>query len=185
MKLLIIQLLASCYLISHNLYIFFLSTLFDHAVAQAISHCPLAVEAWVCNRVILCVICGEQSATGSCFSLSSSIFPWHHNHIPSGGRAIGQLVAVVERHSLTPLTWTTPCFRTTSIYALRLMSGTLFHTHIKHVKITVWYILSFEFVARRWEDRWFSTEWQVAFLELDLLFTWKWLSSGMLHYVVS
>jgi hypothetical protein len=50
-----------------------------HAMAQAVSHRPLAKEAWVRARVNPCGICGEQSGTGTGFSPSSSAFPCQYH----------------------------------------------------------------------------------------------------------
>jgi hypothetical protein len=54
------------------------------------------------------VIFGEQSGTGTGFSLNSLVSPVSnippklHTHISSGGQTVGPLVATVWRHSLTP-----------------------------------------------------------------------------------
>jgi hypothetical protein len=67
------------------------------------------VHAWV-NQY---EICGEQSSSGRSFSPSSSIIPCQYHstmalytHISSDGWTIGPLVTTVQRHSLTPSTWT-------------------------------------------------------------------------------
>jgi hypothetical protein len=60
------------------------------SMAQAVSLQPLITMAQVCAQVSPCGICGAQSGTGSCFSLSSSVFvcQYHstvtlHTHISS------------------------------------------------------------------------------------------------------
>jgi hypothetical protein len=79
------------------------------AVAQAVSHQSLTAEAWVCP----CGICGGQSGSGTCFSLSSSVFSCQYHFIvalyfrmSSGGWTLGLLQAADQRHCLTPSTRT-------------------------------------------------------------------------------
>jgi hypothetical protein len=86
---------------------------YGRAMAQAVSGRPLTTEAQVHVLVSLCGICGVKSGTGTVFSPSSSVFSCQchstvavHCQIYSGGWTIGPLQAVVQRHSLTPSTWT-------------------------------------------------------------------------------
>jgi hypothetical protein len=79
-------------------------------VAQAVSHLPLTAEDRVRAWLSPCGISGERSGSWIRFFLSSSVFPCQYNftlaphtHIP-GGRAIGPLVAAVQRRSLTAST---------------------------------------------------------------------------------
>jgi hypothetical protein len=74
------------------------------AMAQAISHRPLTVEA----RVTPYWVCGGQSSPGTAFYLNSSLLPWQYNstiallsHILSGRRTTGPLIVADQRHSLT------------------------------------------------------------------------------------
>jgi hypothetical protein len=83
-------------------------------MAQAVSRRPLTAEARVRAQVSARGICSGQSGAGTGFSPSSSVFPcqYHstvarHTHVSSGGWTIGQLVAAVQGHGLTPSIWTT------------------------------------------------------------------------------
>jgi hypothetical protein len=60
-------------------------------MAHAVSRWPLTAEVQVRTWVNLCGICGEETGSGTGFSLSSLIFPcqYHstvdlHTHISSG-----------------------------------------------------------------------------------------------------
>jgi hypothetical protein len=82
-------------------------------MGQAVSRRPLTAEARVRALVSPCGVCGGKSDTGTGFSLSSWAFPCQchstvalHTHISSGGWTIGPFETAVQRHSLTPLTWT-------------------------------------------------------------------------------
>jgi hypothetical protein len=84
------------------------------AMARAVSRRPLTAVAWVRDRFFPCGISGGQSGTGiSFFSPSSSVCPVNiippriHTQIPSGRWTIGPVVAAVQRHCLTPSTWST------------------------------------------------------------------------------
>jgi hypothetical protein len=62
------------------------------AMTQAVSCWPLTAEARVRARIILCVICGGKSGTGTGISPRSSVFPcqYHstvalHTHLSFGG----------------------------------------------------------------------------------------------------
>jgi hypothetical protein len=56
-----------------------------------------------------CEICGSGVVSTRVLRLSpiNIIPPWLHTHISPKGWTIGPLVAAVQRHSLTPSTWTT------------------------------------------------------------------------------
>jgi hypothetical protein len=69
-------------------------------------------EAQVHARISPRGICGGQNGTGTRYSQSSSVFHYQyhstitlHTHI-SGVWTVGLLVATVQRHCLTPSTWT-------------------------------------------------------------------------------
>jgi hypothetical protein len=84
----------------------------SHAMAQTVSRCPLTAEARVRGRVKPCEVCSKQSCTGTGLSPSFSAFPCHyHSTVPPytyhWGWTTGLLVAAVQRHSVTPSTWTT------------------------------------------------------------------------------
>jgi hypothetical protein len=57
-------------------------------MAQAVSRRPLTAEAQVRSWVRPCGICGGQSATGTVFSLSTSVFPcqFHSTGAPLHGK---------------------------------------------------------------------------------------------------
>jgi hypothetical protein len=81
------------------------------AMTHAVSCWPLTAEARVRARIILCVICGGKSDTGTGFSPRSSVFPCQyqstvalHTHLYFGGYTIGPLVAAGQRHLLPPST---------------------------------------------------------------------------------
>jgi hypothetical protein len=87
-------------------------------ISQAISRRPVTTEAWVRAQVSTRGICGEQIGTGTGFSPSCLVFPCQYNsslavhtHMSPGGWTTGPLVAAVQRHNLSPSTWTTwrPC----------------------------------------------------------------------------
>jgi len=46
-----------------------------HAIAQAIHHQPVAVQAWVQSQARPCGFCGGQSETGTGLSLRTVLFP--------------------------------------------------------------------------------------------------------------
>jgi hypothetical protein len=74
----------------------------NYILPQAVSRRPLTAEARDRARFTT-RICG-------CFSPSSSVFPCHYHSTVSqklsGWWTIGPFVTVVQRHSLTPRTWT-------------------------------------------------------------------------------
>jgi hypothetical protein len=75
-------------------------------MAQAVNRWLLTVEARVRARVFPCGICGVQNGTGTDFSPSSSVFACQYYLYITWGT-----VAAVQRHRLTPTTWTTwHCF---------------------------------------------------------------------------
>jgi hypothetical protein len=70
---------------------------------------PFTTEPWIRVRVSPCGICGEQNGTVTGFTPSCSVFPSQypstvalHTHICPGEWTVGQLVAAVQRHILTP-----------------------------------------------------------------------------------
>jgi hypothetical protein len=81
------------------------------------------VETQVRTSISSLGICGEQSSTGTDISPSSSVFlcQYHstmalHTRVLPGVWTTGPLSAVVQRHSLTPMTWTTKSSLNHSIY---------------------------------------------------------------------
>jgi hypothetical protein len=101
---------------------------------------PLTNEAQVHAQVSPCEICFGQSSTGTGFSWSfwfsphqchSTVALWIH--ISPWWRTIGMLVAEVQRHSLTPWTWTAA---TTWVYQLKAYE-TPFFQHVWFV-IILW-----------------------------------------------
>lgn len=89
----------------------------DCIMAQAVSRRPFTAEARIRSLVTPCVISGGQSDTVIRFSPSSFVVPCSYyfavalyTHMSPGGRAVGPLVASVQRCNLTPsilTTWTT------------------------------------------------------------------------------
>jgi hypothetical protein len=81
-------------------------------MAQAASRQPLTAEALVRARFSAHGICVGQSGTGISFFPRSSVFLLQystvtlHCHISPEGWTIGPLEAAVQRHRLTPSTWT-------------------------------------------------------------------------------
>jgi hypothetical protein len=109
-------------------------TLLGRAMAQAVSRWPLIAGSRVRAGVNACEICGGQSGTGTGSSPSCSVFlcQYHstvvlHTHISSEGWTIYllQLVAAVQRRSLTPSKWiaqhNTPAQRLLAFQRLLLM----------------------------------------------------------------
>jgi hypothetical protein len=89
-------------------------------MAQAVNCWPLTMN----TQISPCGICDGRSGTGTGFlqvlwlSPLSIILLWFSTLISSGGWTIGPLAASVQRHSLTPSTWTTIIVLTHSVPAL-------------------------------------------------------------------
>jgi hypothetical protein len=73
-----------------------------HSMAQAVSCCPLTVEARVHTQASLYRIYGRQSGTETGFSPSSSVFPtsisFHHSSILVYHRPIRCVIALTKQH---------------------------------------------------------------------------------------
>jgi hypothetical protein len=71
------------------------------AMAQAVSRRPLTAEARVRSRVGPCEISGGQTGTGSCFSLSTLVFPcqFHSTGAPLHGKTKKLITFVTGLHN--------------------------------------------------------------------------------------
>jgi hypothetical protein len=98
---------------------------FGRAMPQAVSPQPLTAEALLRTRVSPCMIYEGQRHTGSGFPPTSSVSPlsilFHRGSYIIWERAVGPLVATVQRYCLTPTTRTTTT-ATTSPVASRQLS---------------------------------------------------------------